>query len=65
MAFQTMIMAYLICAYSGKSASGIGINIAYLGLLYFLVFGGVTKEQLKYLQMSNVPLIVASRLIQV
>ena len=65
MAVQTMFIAYLICKYSGKTGTGILLNLLYSALLYVFISGFLTVEQLGYLQMTNVPLIVVSRLIQV
>lgn len=65
MALQTMFIAYLICKYSGKTTVGVVLNAMYAALLYVFISGFLTVEQLGYLQMTNVPLIVVSRLIQV
>ena len=65
MALQTMVIAYLILSYAGQSSMGLLFCGAYSGLLFFLTQGFLSTETLGLLQMSNVPIIVVSRLIQV
>ena len=65
MALQTMYIAYLICSYNGNAGQGIMLNLAYAGLLYVFTSGMISIQMLQYLQMTNVPVIVTSRLIQV
>ena len=60
-----MAIVFLICQYSGKTLVGIVLNVLYASLVYVLLSGLVPYEMLKYLQMTNVPIIVISRLIQV
>ena len=65
MALQTMVIAYLILSYGGQSSMGLLFCGAYSGLLFFLTQGFLSAETLGLLQMTNVPIIVVSRLIQV
>merc|ERR1712141_314777 len=60
-----MVIAYLICSYNGNGAQGVMLNVAYALLLYVFTSGLVSLQTLQYLQMTNVPVIVVSRLIQV
>ncbi|CAG5112732.1 Oidioi.mRNA.OKI2018_I69.chr2.g6913.t1.cds [Oikopleura dioica] len=65
MAVQTMIIAFLICDYTGRRGLGLMLNLAYAGFVYVLISGMVTVEQLQVLQLCNLPVTVISRLIQV
>ena len=65
MALQTMFIAYLICAYNGETAKGVILNVLYAAMIYVFISGALSVEILQLLQMTNVPLIVISRLIQV
>ena len=65
MAIQTMVIAFLICDYTGRRGLGLMLNLAYAGFVYVLISGMVTVEQLQVLQLCNLPVTVVSRLIQV
>lgn len=65
MAIQTMVIAFLICDFTGRRGLGIILNLFYAGFVYVLVSGMVTVEQLQVLQLCNLPVTVISRLIQV
>jgi len=64
MALQTMVIAFLILSYGGQSSMGILFCSAYASLLFFLTQGFLSIDTLGLLQMSNVPILVVSRLIQ-
>ena len=65
MAIQTMVIAFLICDFTGRRGLGIVVNLIYAGFVYLLISGIVTSEQLQVLQLCNLPVVVVSRLIQV
>ena len=65
MAIQTMVIAFLICDYTGRRDLGIMLNVVYGAFVYLLISGIVTTEQLSLLQLCNLPVVIVSRLIQV
>jgi len=65
MALQTALIAFLICSYNGQTTRGVLFIAAYFGFILVLVQGLISVETLALMQMSNVPIIVISRLIQV
>jgi len=65
MALQTLIIAFLICSYGGQTAKGVTFALAYCALVAAMLQGMIPVETLAVLQLSNVPIIVVSRLIQV
>jgi len=65
MAIQTLFIAYLICSYNGNVAKGFVFSILYCALIFTLTQGFVSVDTLGILQMSNVPIIVISRFIQI
>ena len=60
-----MVIAFLICDFTGRRGLGIVLNLIYAGFVYLLISGIVTSEQLQVLQLCNLPVVIVSRLIQV